>query len=105
MKAIVYTKFGSPDVLELKEVAKSTPKDDEVLIKIAATTVAAEDPGMRQSPGLNGFRKPKQPILGFYLAGEVEAVGNAVKRFQKGDQAYGNTGLSLLSTYADRETI
>jgi NADPH:quinone reductase-like Zn-dependent oxidoreductase len=101
MKAIVYTKFGSPDVLELKEVAKPTPKDDEVLVKIMATTVAAEDPGMRQSPGLNGFGKPKKPILGFYLAGEVEAVGKDVTRFKIGDEVYGNTGLGLLSTYAE----
>lgn len=101
MKAIVYTKFGSPDVLALKEVAKPTPKHDEVLIKIVATTVAAEDPGMRQSPGLNGFGKPKKPILGFYLAGTVEAVGKDVTRFNMGDAVYGNTGLSILSTYAE----
>jgi NADPH:quinone reductase-like Zn-dependent oxidoreductase len=101
MKAIVYTKFGSPDVLKLKEVAKPTPKNDEVLIKIAATTVAAEDPGIRQSPGLNGFGKPKKPILGFYLAGIVEAVGKDVTRFKMGDEVYGNTGLGLLSTYAE----
>jgi len=101
MKAIVYTKFGSPDVLELKEVAKPTPKDNEVLIRIVATTVAVEDPGIRARPGLNGFLKPKKSILGFYLAGEVEAVGKDVKRFKKGDQVYGNTGLGLLGTYAE----
>ncbi len=101
MKAIVYTKFGSPDVLKLKEVAKPAPKDNEVLIRIVATTVAAEDPGIRARPGLNGFLKPKKSILGFYLAGEVEAVGKDVKRFKKGDQVYGNTGLGLLGTYAE----
>lgn len=101
MKAIVYTKFGSPDVLKLKEVAKPAPKDNEVLIKIVATTVAVEDPGIRARPGLNGFLKPKKSILGFYLAGEVEAVGKNVKRFKKGDQVYGNTGLGLLGTYAE----
>ena len=83
MNAIVYTKFGPPEVLQLKEVEKPAPKDDEVLIKIFATTVAAEDPGMRGSPGLNGFGKPKKPILGFYLAGEVETAGKEVKRFQE----------------------
>ncbi len=101
MKAIVYTKFGPPDVLQLKEVEKPAPKDNEVLIRIVATTVAAEDPGMRNSPGLNGLGKPKKPILGFYLSGEVEAVGKDVKRFRKGDQVYGNTGLSLLGAYAE----
>ena len=101
MKAIVYTKFGSPDVLELKEVAKPTPKDNEVLIRIVATTVAAEDPGIRARPGLNGILKPKKSILGFYLAGEVEAVGKDVKRFKKSDKVYGNTGLGLLGTYAE----
>jgi len=68
MKAIVCTKYGPPDVLQLKEVEKPTPKDNEVLIRIYATTVAAEDPGTRSSPGLNGLRKPKNPILGWYLA-------------------------------------
>jgi len=101
MKAIVYTKFGSPDVLKLKEVTKPTPKDNEVLIRIVATTVAVEDPGIRARPGLNGFLKPKKSILGFYLAGKVEAVGKDVKRFKKGDQVYGNTGLGLLGTYAE----
>jgi NADPH:quinone reductase-like Zn-dependent oxidoreductase len=101
MKAIVYTKFGSPDVLKLKEVAKPTPKENEVLIRIVATTVAVEDPGIRANPGLNGFLKPKKSILGFYLAGEVEAVGKDVKRFKKSDKVYGNTGLGLLGTYAE----
>jgi NADPH:quinone reductase-like Zn-dependent oxidoreductase len=101
MKAIIYTKFGPPDVLQLKEVEKLTPKDNEVRIRIYATAVAAEDPGMRAHPGLNGFLKPKKSILGFYLAGEVEAMGKNVKRFRKGDEVYGNTGLGLLGAYAE----
>jgi NADPH:quinone reductase-like Zn-dependent oxidoreductase len=102
MKAIVYTKFGPPDVLQLKEVEKPTPKDNEVLIRIYATTVAKEDPGLRSSRGLNGLRKPKNPILGFYLAGEIEAVGKDVRLFRKGDQVYGNTPLNLgLGAYAE----
>ena len=101
MKAILYTKFGQPNVLALKEVAKPAPKDDEVLIKIHATTVASEDPGMRRSPGLNGFVKPRKPILGFYLAGQIEDVGKDVKRFKKGDRVYGNTGMGLLGTYTE----
>ena len=63
MKAIVYTKFGPPDVLQLQEVEKPTPKDNEVLIKIYATTVVKEDPDWRASPGFNGFLKPRNPIL------------------------------------------
>jgi NADPH:quinone reductase-like Zn-dependent oxidoreductase len=101
MKAIVYTKFGPAEVLEVKEVTKRSPRDNEVLIRIVAATVAAEDPGMRAHPGLNGFLKPKKSILGFYLAGEVETVGKDVKRFGEGDQVYGNTGLSLLGAYAE----
>src|SRR3990172_841733 len=58
MKAVVYKKFGPPDVLQLQEVEKPTPKDNEVLIKIYATTVVKEDPGWRASPGFNGFLKP-----------------------------------------------
>ena len=100
MKAIVYTKFGPPDVLHLKEVEKPTPKDNQVLIRIYATTVAKEDPEMRATPGLNGLKEPKNPILGMYLAGEIEAVGKGVKRFRKGDQVYGSTGMSL-GAYAE----
>jgi 2-desacetyl-2-hydroxyethyl bacteriochlorophyllide A dehydrogenase len=100
MKAIVYTEFGPPDVLQLKEVEKPTPKDNEVLIRIHATTVSAEDPGMRGSPGLNGLGKPRKKILGFYLAGEIESVGKDVERFRIGDGVYGYTGMSL-GAYAE----
>jgi NADPH:quinone reductase-like Zn-dependent oxidoreductase len=95
MKAIVYTEFGPPDVLQLKEVDKPTPKANEVLIRIIATTVAKEDPEMRSFPGLNGLKKPKNPILGWYLAGEIEATGKNVKRFSIGDQVFGSAGLRL----------
>jgi NADPH:quinone reductase-like Zn-dependent oxidoreductase len=94
VKAIVYTEFGPPEVLQLKEVEKPAPKDNEVRIKIHATTVATEDPGVRSSPGFNGLRTPKNQILGEYLAGEIESVGQDVKRFARGDQVYGQTGLS-----------
>jgi len=86
-------------------LAKPIPKDNEILIRIFATTVASEDPGMRGSPGLNGFRKPKKNILGFYLAGEVEATGKDVQRFRIGDQVYGNTGLGLLGTYVEYKCV
>jgi NADPH:quinone reductase-like Zn-dependent oxidoreductase len=71
MKAVIYTEYGSPDVLDLQEVEKPTPKANEVLIKTYATTVVREDPDWRASPGFNGFLKPRHPILGQELAGEV----------------------------------
>ena len=89
MKAIVYTKFGPPEVLQLQEFEKPTPKDNEVLIKIYATSVVKEDPDMRRSPGFNGFLKPRNPILGQEFAGEIETIGSKVSRFKPGDQIYG----------------
>ena len=100
MKAIIYTEFGPPEVFKLKEIKKPGPQDDEVLIRIYATTVAAEDPDMRKSPGLNGLREPKNPILGMYLAGEIKAIGENVHRFQVGDQVYGSAGLKY-GAYAE----
>lgn len=93
MKAIIYTKFGPPDVLHLAEVEKPTPTDNQVLIRIFATTVAKEDPDMRAAPGINGLVKPKNPILGMYLAGEIEQVGGKVQRFKIGDLVYGSAGV------------
>ncbi len=98
MKAIVYTKFGPPEVLQLKEVEKPTPKENEVLIKIFATTVVKEDPDMRASPGFNGLLKPRNPILGQELAGVVEAIGRKVTRFSPGDQVY---GMDMFGAYAE----
>jgi NADPH:quinone reductase-like Zn-dependent oxidoreductase len=98
MKAIVYTKFGPPEVLQLQEVEKPTPKANEVLIKIVATTVVKEDPDWRASPGFNGILKPRHPILGQELAGEVEATGRNVTRFSPGDQVF---GMDTFGAYAE----
>jgi len=100
MKAIVHTEYGPPDELQLKEVEKPVPKDNEVLIKIHATTVTSSDCNLRNltfAPTWSvvpmrmqfGLRKPKINRLGLDLAGEIEAVGKDVERYQKGDQVFG----------------
>ena len=95
MKAIVYTKYGPPDVLQLKEVEKPIPKDNEVLIKVHAASINDWDWGLlRGKPFMNrlafGLLKPKTQILGLDIAGRVEAVGSKVKRFKTGDEVFGD---------------
>jgi NADPH:quinone reductase-like Zn-dependent oxidoreductase len=113
MKAIVYTKYGPPDVLELKEVAKPIPKDNEILIRVYATPVNYGDITARNFKKISprkftmpfplwlptriffGIRKPRKKILGSEFAGKIEAVGKDVKLFKKGDQVFGYLGPSL----------
>ena len=107
MKAILHTKFGPPDELQLKEVEKPVPKDNEVLIKIRATTVTSTDCNVRnftfvplvfQLPArlfMFGVFKPRINILGIDLAGEIETVGKDVKRFKEGDQVFGTPGMTF----------
>ena len=94
MKAIVYTEYGPPEALQLKEVAKPTPKDDEVLIKVLAASVNRSDwEGLRGKPlyaRLGGLLRPRQQRLGSDIAGRVEVAGRNVSRFQPGDEVFGD---------------
>ena len=108
MKAVICTKYGPPEVLELREVAKPVPKDNEVLIKVFATTAHVGDTRIRgfRVPGgflaklFLGFTKPKWPILGMELAGEIEAVGKDVTLFKKGDPVFALPGFGF-GAYAE----
>src|SRR6266404_7302316 len=94
MKAIVYTKYGGPEVLQIKEIEKPYPKDDEVLIKVYAVAINDWDWGLLQGDFinrlLNGLLKPKKKILGSDIAGRIEAVGKNVNQFKTGDDVYGD---------------
>ena len=110
MKAIICSKYGSPEVLQIKEYKKPVPKKDEVLIDIYATSVTDSDifiRGSKVTPGLIipfrlmiGIRRPRNPIIGEVFSGEIEYAGSEIKRFKVGDKVYGFTGFSL-GAYAD----
>ncbi len=110
MKAIICTKYGPPEVLKLVEVVKPEPKDDEVLIRIYATSVTASDIYIRSGHVkwsliipfrlMMGLTGPRNPIIGEVLSGEIEATGREIKRFRPGDRVYGLTGFSL-GAYAE----
>ena len=95
MKAVVFTEYGTPDVLEQKEVDKPVPKDNEVLIKVHAVSINDWDWNLLQGiPFINrllyGLLKPKKQILGSDISGRIEAVGKDVEKFRPGDEVYGD---------------
>ena len=97
MRAVVHDRYGPPEVLRLEEVERPAPKEDEVLVRIHATTVTRTGCGMRSSDPFfarvfTGLRRPKRKILGMELAGEVDAVGAAVSDFEVGDHVFGVKG-------------
>jgi NADPH:quinone reductase-like Zn-dependent oxidoreductase len=112
MRAVVYDRYGPPEVLRLEEVDKPIPKEDEVLIKVNATTVNRSDVHIREanrksgvavsllSRLVSGVRRPRQPILGSEFAGVVEAVGGVVSEFAVGDRVFGTSGLGF-GAYAE----
>lgn len=115
MKAIVYERYGDPEVLKLTEVNKPLPRDNEVLIKVKATTVTIGDTRMRsftvpRSQRLFarlylGIRKPKRAILGMELAGEIEALGKKVTRFKVGDPVFASTFAANFGGYAEYKCL
>ena len=100
MKAIELTKYGAPEFLQMNEVEKPSPKDNEILIKIHASSVSSGDARMRRADPfiirlIFGFKRPRKPILGVVVAGEIEAIGKSVSNYKIGDQVFGSSGMSF----------
>lgn len=114
MKAVVCTRYGPPEVLQIKEIPKPVPKDDGVCIRNFATAATGSDVLIRGAEMplfiklmfriMLGFRRPRKPVLGLVFAGEVESIGKDVKRFKAGDQVFGFTGFSF-GAYAEYLTV
>jgi len=100
MKAAVVSQYGSPEVMEIKEIAQPQPKDDQILLKIHATSVTSGDARMRRADPpiirlIFGFKRPRKSVLGVVVAGTVESVGKQVTKFKVGDRIFGTTGMSF----------
>ena len=120
MKAVICTKYGNPDVLQIAEVEKPVPKENEILVKLFATAVTSSDTYLRRLNVLPlymqimagifvGFGKPRNPILGMIVSGEIEDIGNKVSKFKIGDKIFGTTVMSgtksNLGTYAEYKCL
>jgi 2-desacetyl-2-hydroxyethyl bacteriochlorophyllide A dehydrogenase len=100
MKAIELTKYGAPEFLQMNELEKPSPKDNEILIKIHASSVSSGDARMRRADPfiirlIFGFKRPRKPILGVVVAGEIEAIGKSVSNYKIGDQVFGSSGMKF----------
>ena len=100
MKAIEVTKYGAPEFLQMTEVEKPSPKENEVLIKIHASAVSSGDARMRRADPfiirfIFGFKRPRKPVLGVVVAGEIEAIGKEVTNYKIGDQVFGSSGMKF----------
>ncbi|MEM6965289.1 MAG: NAD(P)-dependent alcohol dehydrogenase [Bacteroidota bacterium] len=109
MKSVICTEYGSPEVLQLQQTNIPQPKENEILVKIHATSATSGDARIRRADPfiirlIFGFKKPKNAILGVVIAGEVKAVGKAVTRYKVGGQVFGSTGMQF-GAYAEYTTI
>lgn len=100
MKAAVCTSYGKPEVLQLKEIEKPTPKEDQILLKIHSSSVTSGDARIRRADPyairfIFGFKRPRKSVLGVVVAGEVESIGSKVSKFKVGDKLFGTTGMSF----------